>query len=146
MPDGVFLGFDFGYKRIGMAIGQQITKSASPLATLHATQGIPEWSLIAKTIKQWSPQAIIIGFPTKIDGSEQYTSIAVKEFAQQLHTRFKLPIYLVDERLTTIEARAHLFASGGYDKLKKTAIDSIAACVILEQWLQEKSHTPYIET
>lgn len=136
MPDGIYLGFDFGYKRIGVAVGQQLTCSASPLSTLDAVLGVPNWDLIQTLITQWQPLALIVGLPTCIDGTEQYTTAAARGFARQLRKRFARPVHLVDERLSTMEARAHLFEKGGYRKLKKTEIDSIAACVILEQWLQ----------
>ncbi|MBA2651682.1 MAG: Holliday junction resolvase RuvX [Tatlockia sp.] len=136
MAEGVFLGFDFGYKRIGVALGQQITCSARPLLTLDAKQGVPNWDLIQKLIKEWRPSALIVGLPTCIDGSEQYTTEASRDFASQLNLRFCLPVHLVDERLTTVEARARLFAEGGYRKIKQSQIDSLAACIILEQWLQ----------
>lgn len=136
MPEGVYLGFDFGYKRIGVAVGQVITCSAQPLTTIDAKQGIPDWSLIQKLITQWKPQALIVGLPTCIDDSEQYTTPAARHFAKQLKKRFVLPVHLVDERLTTVEARSLLFAEGGYRKIKGTQVDSIAACIILEQWLQ----------
>lgn len=136
MPSPVYIGFDFGYKRIGVAVGQQLTCSASPLATLNALRGIPEWNSVAKVIAQWSPQALIVGVPTCIDGSELYTTAAARRFAKELQKRFSLPVHLVDERLTTVEAREQLFAQGGYRKIKQSEVDSIAACVILEQWLQ----------
>lgn len=136
MPNEVYLGFDFGYKRIGVAVGQVITQSARPLTTLDAKQGVPDWQMIGKLIKEWFPLALIVGLPTCLDDSEQYTTPAARNFAKQLRTRFALPVHLVDERLTTVEARAQLFAAGGYRKLKNTQIDSIAASLILEQWLQ----------
>ena len=98
-------------------------------------QGIPSWVAIEKLIKQWSPQALIVGLPTSIDGSELYTTSAAKRFAKQLQKHTKLPVHLVDERLSTKEARGQLFEQGGYRKIKQSEIDSIAACVILEQWL-----------
>ena len=136
MPDGIYLGFDFGYKRIGVAVGQQLTSSASPLATLDAKLGVPNWDMVQKLVDQWRPVGMIVGLPTCIDGTEQYTTAASRGFARQLRKRFEKPVHLVDERLSTMEARAHLFADGGYRKIKKTEVDSIAACVILEQWLQ----------
>ena len=136
MPEGIYLGFDFGYKRIGVAVGQQLTCSASPLNTLDAKLGVPNWDLIQKLIDQWRPVDMIVGLPTCIDGNEQYTTAASKGFAKQLRKRFSLPVHLVDERLSTMEARAYLFAEGGYRKIKQSEVDSIAACVILEQWLQ----------
>jgi len=137
MSAGVYLGFDFGYKRIGVAVGQSVTGSAKPLKTEPAKEGVPDWRSIANLVQSWKPQALIVGLPTCIDGSEQYTTAAAKQFATELMTRFHLPVHLVDERLTTVEARSHLFEQGGYRKIKKTPIDSIAACIILEQWLHE---------
>ncbi|MCE0724738.1 MULTISPECIES: Holliday junction resolvase RuvX [Legionella] len=136
MPSPVYIGFDFGYKRIGVAVGQQLTCSASPLATLGARLGIPDWNAVAKVIAEWSPQALIVGIPTCIDGSELYTTSAARRFAKELRKRFSLPVHLVDERLSTVEAKEQLFAQGGYRKIKQSEVDSIAACVILEQWLQ----------
>lgn len=135
MPE-VYIAFDFGFKRIGVAVGQRLTCSASPLATLAAKQGIPDWNLVQKLIAQWSPQALIVGLPTCIDNSELYTTSAARRFAKQLRKQFLLPVHLVDERLSTVEAREQLFAQGGYRKLKNSEVDSVAACVILEQWLQ----------
>jgi putative Holliday junction resolvase len=136
MHNGVYLGFDFGFKRIGVAVGQRLTCSASPLTTLDAKQGIPDWTMVQKVITQWNPEALIVGLPTCIDDTELYTTAAARRFAKQLQKKFTLPIHLVDERLSTVEAREQVFAQGGYRKLKKTPIDGIAACVILEQWLQ----------
>jgi putative Holliday junction resolvase len=135
MPEGVFLGFDFGMKRIGVAVGQQITASARPLRTLHATQGVPDWHLIGQLIKEWQPQALLVGIPRKIDGKRQYTTKLANKFADSLHERFSLPVHRVDERLTTVEARQQLFDEGGYRKLKSSEIDSYAAKLIVEQWL-----------
>lgn len=136
MPEGVYFGFDFGLKRIGMAVGQTLTKSASPLPTLDAKHGVPEWNLIDALLKEWKPLALVVGLPTTIDDKELYTTSASRGFARQLRRRFELPVHMVDERLTTVEARSHAYAKGGYRKIKNSEIDSIAACIILEQWLQ----------
>jgi putative Holliday junction resolvase len=136
MLSSVYLGFDFGYKRIGVAVGQLFTCSASPLSTLKAHTGTPDWNVVGQVIAQWSPQALIVGIPTCIDGSELYTTSAARRFAKELHKRFSLPVHLVDERLSTVEAREYLFAQGGFRKIKQSEVDSIAACVILEQWLK----------
>ncbi len=136
MPDPVYLGFDFGYKRIGVAVGQRLTATATPLPTLQANEGVPRFECIATLIKQWRPDALIVGYPTRTDGGNLYVTKPAKRFAKALKTRFELPVFLVDERLSTVEARALLFEARGYQKLKKAEVDSIAACVILEQWLQ----------
>jgi putative holliday junction resolvase len=137
MPDELYLGFDFGYKRIGVAIGQSLTKSASPVTTLTAKSGVPTWPEVAALIKKWRPLGLIVGLPTKIDGQEQYTTQAARNFAQQLTERFHLPVHMVDERLTTVAAREELYTQGGYRKLQQSQVDSFAACIILEQWLQD---------
>ncbi|MBN9229791.1 MAG: Holliday junction DNA helicase RuvA [Legionella sp. 40-6] len=136
MPEGVFLGWDYGFKRIGVAVGQMLTCSATPLPTIKAQEGVPDWHGVTRLIKEWNPQALIVGLPTCIDDSELFTTSAARQFAQDLKSRYGLPVHLVDERLSTVEARGQLFAQGGYKKIKKSAVDGIAACVILEQWLQ----------
>lgn len=132
------LGFDFGMKRIGVALGNTFLQTARPLDTLDAKQGIPNWSNISLLIKTWQAQAIIVGRPTHIDGSEQFTTHAAVKFANRLKERYKLPVFLIDERLTTKEARQQLFDEGGYRRLQKAAIDSYAAKLITEQWLIEQ--------
>ena len=136
MPLATYLGFDFGTRRIGSAVGNTLTMQAKPLQPLAAERGIPDWRIMDKLISEWEPQGLIVGIPVQMDNSAQLTTDLAKSFAQSLHLRYKLPIYAVDERLTTKEARARLFAKGGYRQLQKTSIDSIAAVIILEQWLQ----------
>lgn len=137
MPEKVYLSFDFGMKRIGCAVGQSLLKTATPLNNFNANQGIPDWTLVEKLLQQWQPAALIVGYPCHIDGSEQFTTRAAKKFANRLHGRFGLPVHLVDERLTTVEARQRLFDEGGYRKIADSDIDSVAAQIILEQWLSE---------
>jgi putative Holliday junction resolvase len=105
--------------------------------TLDAKLGVPHWDAVQKLLAEWKPIALVVGLPTCIDDTEQYTTAAAKGFARQLRRRFMLPVHLVDERLSTVEARSQLFAKGGYRKIKNTEVDSVAACVILEQWLKE---------
>jgi len=131
-----YLGFDFGFKRIGVAVGQKITATARPLSTLQAISGKPDWALVKKIIKDWRPSAIIVGLPTCVDGSEQYTTEPARAFARELEQRFSVTVYLVDERFSTVEAKSRLFEEGGYRTLAKSEIDSIAACLILEQWMR----------
>lgn len=131
MPEGFcVLGFDFGMKRIGVAVGQTITQTANPLTILKALDGVPQWEQVQNLIDQWQPQALIVGIPLNMDGTEQNTTKAAKRFANKLHGRFRLPVHHVDERLTSIEAK----------KLtKKTApLDAVAAKLIVETWLRQK--------
>lgn len=134
----VYLGFDFGYSRIGVAVGQAITSSARPLTTLTANQGQPDWSAVTKLIQQWNPAELVVGLPTTIDGKTQYTTEPAKHFAEQLRQAYDLPVHLVDERLTTKEARSKIYEQGGYKRLKKAEVDAYAAALILEQWLLEQ--------
>ena len=134
-PPETLLGFDFGTKRIGVAIGQMITKTARPLCVIPAKNGVPHWETIAKLIKDWQPDALVVGVPLNMDGTEQPLTRAAKKFSDLLHERFQLPVHGIDERLSSVEARARLFDAGGYKALKNTAIDSIAAQLILQNWL-----------
>ena len=135
MHNNSFLSFDFGLRRIGVAVGQSITYSASPLPPLLAINGTPEWPHIQKLIHEWVPKALIVGHPLAINDSKLSITLAAEAFAEELSQRFHLPVHLVDERLSTKEARTRLFEQGGAKKLKKGLIDSVSACIILEQWL-----------
>lgn len=137
MDHRILLGFDFGTKRIGVAVGQRVTHAARPLATLNANQGVPQWELVTKLLKSWQPDGLIVGIPLNMDGTEQPITHLARGFAKQLHERYHLPVYEVDERLSTRDARERLFAKGGYKALKKAEIDSIAAQLILQTWLTE---------
>lgn len=140
MPNQTVLGFDFGMKRIGVAVGQSITRTANPLVILSAKQGEPEWKEIEKLIQQWKPAALIVGRPLHMDGSTQSITTAAEHFANELKSRYGLPVHEVDERLSTVEARANMFEQGGYRALHKKRVDSVAAQVILEDWLKRQDH------
>lgn len=131
------LGFDFGMKSIGIAVGQTFTKTAQALSALSAKQGEPTWNQVEELIKSWKPEALIVGIPLNMNGTEQPITHAAKKFAKQLEERFRLPVHLVDERLSTVEAREKLFDQGGFKALKKANIDSTSAQLILEMWLQK---------
>ena len=139
MLNKVALGFDFGLRHIGVAIGQTITHTARPLTSLKAKAGIPGWPELTHLIQIWHPQALVVGIPLNMDGTEQAITRAAKSFANSLGKRYQLPIYTVDERLSTVEARAQLFASGGYKALEKENIDQLAATLILQNWLDKQS-------
>jgi putative holliday junction resolvase len=132
----VILAFDFGLRRIGVAVGQAITLSANPLPVLIAERGEPKWDQIAQLIAQWQPGALLVGLPFKMNGGEQAISFAARKFAVELQKRFQLPVHLVDERLTTREAKRRLVESG--IKLKDYPIDSYAAKLILESWMTQQ--------
>jgi len=128
------IAFDFGLARIGVAVGQSITQTANPLDTLKAKDGKPDWALVEKMFQQWQPTKVVIGEPFNMDGSDQEITLRARKFANQLHGRFGVQVEMLDERLTSVAAREEIFEFGGYRKLKKSQIDSIAAALLLESW------------
>lgn len=133
----ILMGFDFGLKRIGVAIGQTVTQTARPLDTLHAKDGQPNWDMLGKLIKKWRPDALIIGIPLNMDGTDQPIGIRARQFARTLQERFQLPVYEMDERLTTKDAKERLFKEGGYKALQDGQVDRVAAQLILQNWFEE---------
>jgi len=141
MPDigsRTVLAFDFGTKSIGVAVGQEITGTASPLAALKARDGTPDWNVIEKLYEEWQPHLVVVGLPLNMDGTEQEVTQRAKKFANRLHGRFKVAVDLCDERLTTTDAKSMLFELGGYKKLTKEKIDSVSACVIFTSWVENQ--------
>lgn len=139
MPDQLILGFDFGLKHIGVAVGQSYTCTARALTSIAAHKGIPNWDDITQLIQTWQPQTLVVGIPLNMDGTEQPLTHSARRFAAELKKHFQLPVYTMDERLSTVEARSRLFAEGGYKALNKKAIDSLSAQLILENWLTERA-------
>lgn len=134
MSNMTLLAFDFGTKSIGVAVGQPLTGTARPLAALKAQDGIPNWEQIERLLQEWQPQQVVVGLPLNMDGSEQPLTARARKFANRLHGRFGVQVVLHDERLSTVEARADLFARGGYKALTKGSVDSLSAVIILESW------------
>ncbi len=132
------LGFDFGKKSIGVAIGQEITGTASPLPALPAKDGIPNWDTIELLYAEWQPHIVVVGLPLNMDGTSQHVTFAAQKFANRLHNKFKIPVDTYDERLTTADAKARLFELGGFKKLEKGKVDSVSACLIVEGWIEQQ--------
>lgn len=132
------IGFDFGSKYIGVAVGQTSLSLAQPLTSLTVKNGELPWKEIEQLLEIWSPDALVVGIPLNMDGTKQSITYLAQDFLMQLKNRFQLPVFPVDERLTTVEARSRLFAVGGYKALKKKSIDSIAAQLIVEMWLENQ--------
>ena len=129
------LAFDFGLKRIGVAVGQTQTRSASPVETVAVKREHPDWRAIARLVETWNPDALVVGLPLNMDGTEQEMTFLARRFGRQLKGRFGLPVHLVDERLTTREAKSRLHLEGRTHEVA----DPVAAQVILEDWLLEQS-------
>lgn len=130
------LSFDFGTKSIGVAVGQEVTGTASPLAALKALDGIPNWDVLEQVFAEWSPHLVVVGLPLNMDGSDQQVTFAAKKFANRLNAKYRVPVETCDERLTTVDAKARLFELGGYKKLDKQKVDSVSACLIFESWFE----------
>lgn len=137
MSHRTVITFDFGTKSIGVAIGQEVTGTASPLPAIPAKDGIPNWDSIQKLIEEWQPQLAVVGLPLNMDGSYQQITYGAKKFGNRINAKFKLPVETCDERLTTTDAKARLFEMGGYRKLDKQLIDSASACLIFESWMNQ---------
>jgi putative Holliday junction resolvase len=141
-PDTVstVLGFDYGARRIGVAVGNALTGTARALDVVaNGTQG-PDWPRVDALLREWRPQVLLVGLPLTMGGEEQKNSAAARAFAARLDEKYKLPTQLVDERLSSREA-AQRFAqrrAGGQARRKHAAaLDAVAAEIIVEQWLQD---------
>ena len=121
---GSYLAFDFGTRRVGVASGNALTRTATPLRTLRADGAAP-LQAIGALIDEWRPDALVVGVPRHPDGAAHDNTRRAQRFARQLQARFRLPVHEVDERYTTVEARA----GGARD------LDAAAAALILEQFL-----------
>jgi putative Holliday junction resolvase len=130
------LGFDFGLQRIGVAVGQELTGTATALATVRSRNGKPDWDMITELIRTWRPDALVVGLPLHADGSESGFTRSVKRFILQLEDRYKLPVHPMDERLSS-HAAAQCEGEGKFE-LKSRGIDAVAAKEILVSWLQSE--------
>jgi putative Holliday junction resolvase len=138
---GYLLAFDFGHRRIGVAVGQTLTCSANALTTLSSA-GRPEWTAILRLVHEWKPVALLVGLPLDGEGKETAMSRDARAFAAQLSKRTGLVVHFVDERLTSrlAESRfAEMRAEGSLKRKDSDRIDAIAAQIILENWLQSLS-------
>jgi len=131
VTDAVLLGFDYGTKRIGVAVGQTLTGSARPLTIVRARDGKPDWEAISRLIAEWQPAALVVGLPVHMDGTEHERTARARRFGNQLAGRYNLPVHRVDERLTSYEAELELRAQGKSGE----ALDAVAAQLILQSWL-----------
>jgi putative holliday junction resolvase len=127
------LGFDFGMKRIGIAIANSITQTARPLLTLHVNDGIPDWNEIESLIKTWNTKVLIVGMPYSIDNQYQEITYAARKFKNRLKQKFKLSTHEIEEQYTTKIARM--------EKKPGDDIDSVAASIILQAWLDSKPNS-----
>lgn len=135
------LAFDYGRRRIGVAVGQQVTGSAGPVGTTSNREDGPNWEQLANWIRDWQPDRLLVGMPYHADGSDSEMTVEVRAFAADLE-QFGLPVDAVDERYSSVDAEAGLKAAragGRRRRVRKEAIDAAAAVLIAERWLTANS-------
>ncbi len=134
------LGFDYGTRQIGVAVGQTLTGNARPLKELRARDGIPDWQQIQALLKEWEPDALVVGLPLNMDGTASEMSARAEKFGRRLHGRFQIPVHYVDERLSTFEAKQTMRDSGRSTAIsyRDNPVDSLAAALLLETWLADQ--------
>ena len=134
------LGFDFGARRIGVAVGNTVSMSAREVGVLDVRESGPDWEALDRWIREWRPARLVVGDPATLDGAEQPIRKRARAFARELGRRYQLPVEQVDERTSSIEA-AQRFAAGRASGLRKrhqaAQLDALAAVIILERWLAE---------
>lgn len=136
--DGTVLGFDVGSRRIGVAIGSAFAVAARAVAVVEVPAGGLDWAVMDRLIKEWRPQGLVVGDPLTLEGDDQPNRKRAHAFARQLLTRYGLPVVLVDERSSSVEAArrfAHERANGRKRKRDAANLDAVAAAVIIERWL-----------
>lgn len=144
---GGVLAFDFGTKRIGVAHGEIQAGIAHPLCTIQGISNQDIFNQINELIIQWQPEILLVGLPRHMDGTEHEMTRACHRFARRLNGRFRLPVYMIDERLTSVQAEQLLQSAQVFGKKNKTAIDQTAAMLFLQTFLDcgksavDSSHT-----
>jgi putative Holliday junction resolvase len=138
-PTGLLLAFDYGARRLGVATGNLATRTASPLTTLRVDRA-PPWQELDRILADWAPAQLVVGVPEG-EGAEAIARLA-REFAEGLEGRYRLPVALVDETLTSVAAQEELAAGrrSGYlrRRIGRGRVDRVAACLIAEQWMNEQ--------
>lgn len=140
MPEGTVLAFDFGEKRIGVATGETLLRSAHPLTVIHAESNDDRFAAIAKLVDEWRPIQLVVGLPTHVDGTPHEMTRLAQKFAERLHRRYHIPVGFADERLTSLDAERRLRESGRNSRNAKPLLDAVAAQLILQTWFESPHH------
>lgn len=137
MPEGTTLAFDFGERRIGVAMGETLLGIAHPLITIDSEITDQRFAAIGKLIDEWRPAQLVVGLPVHADGTEHDLTRLARRFANRLKGRFGLPVWLVDERHTSLIAEGLLNEAGVRGRKQKPALDQVAAQAILQTWFEQ---------
>ena len=139
----IVLAFDFGLRRIGVACGDTVSRTAAPLEAVPVKFGVPRWERIAALLREWQPALLVVGLPYNVDGSDSAMTRGARRFAAELALRHQLQAVLVDERYSSREAETRLKSARESGlrrrRVAKTDVDAAAACVVLERWFTEGS-------
>jgi putative Holliday junction resolvase len=146
-PEGaapqLILAFDYGRKRIGAACGDTASRTASPLGAVSSGAAGPRWEAIDALLRDWQPAMIVVGLPYNVDDSESALTAAARRFARELAARYAVPVELIDERYSSLEAETRLRTARELGlrrrRVAKADVDAAAACIILERWFTEKT-------
>lgn len=132
------MAFDFGTRRIGVASGQELLGTGKPLTMLPARDGVPDWDQIGRLLEEWKPDRVLVGLPLNMDDTENDMCARARKFGKRLHGRFHVEVEMVDERLTSFEAKGDVMASGGSRDFGRDGVDDRAAVLILETWFHQQ--------
>jgi len=139
VQSGTVLAFDFGERRIGVAVGEHLIHSANPLVTIDNESNEVRFAAITQLVNEWKPKLLVVGLPLSLDGSETEVTQLCKKFARRLNGRFNLPVALIDERYTSAEASQLLNESGIKGRAQKAMLDQVAAQTILRSYFDTLS-------
>ena len=132
-----FLGFDYGTKSLGVSVGSTGSGLAQPVTTTRIHHGVPDWPVLDRLVREWQPDALVVGLPLNMDDSENAMTRAARRFGQRLHARYNLPVQWVDERLTSVDAKNAMVEARVPWRQRKPRVDRLAAQAILQSYLDE---------
>ena len=137
VQSGTVLAFDFGERRIGIAVGEHLLASATPLMTIDNESNEIRFQIITKLVNEWQPRLLVVGVPLSLDGTEHAVTQLCKKFARRLNGRFNLPVALIDERYSSAEASQLLNEAGIRGRAQKEMLDQVAAQTILQSYFDQ---------
>ena len=133
------MAFDFGTRRIGVAIGQELLGTGQPVALIPARDGVPDWQQIEAVLEEWRPDLVVVGLPLNMDNTENDMCARARKFGKRLHGRYHVPVEMVDERLSSFEAKGEVMAAGGSRDFGRHGVDDRAAVLILETFFNSEN-------